>query len=171
MVRISELRTADEVRARDMQDLEYRREYERTRLANDIAIKVLQYRQANNLSQKELAARLGMRQPNIARLESGDHAPSLDTLSRLADALKLDFSVEVKPGQMRLRNPFRQASRSAGATVSTLASRVKKARVPATPQRSRIAAAPALSNPKRAGDRKPMTVTGRTAQTPRSKAK
>jgi ribosome-binding protein aMBF1 (putative translation factor) len=110
MVRLSELRSADEVRARDMQDAEYRRAYERTRLANDIAIKVLQYRQANRLSQRELAALLGMRQPNIARLESGDHAPSLETLSRLADVLRLDFSVDVKPGRMRLRNPVRQAS-------------------------------------------------------------
>ena len=59
MVRLSELKTADQVRAVDMQnDLEYRREYERTRLANDIAIKVLKYRLANGLSQAQLAQML-----------------------------------------------------------------------------------------------------------------
>jgi hypothetical protein len=37
MVKISELKTSDEVRSNDMQDPEYRRENERTRLANDVA--------------------------------------------------------------------------------------------------------------------------------------
>jgi hypothetical protein len=41
MVKLSQLKTAEEVRANDMQDPEYRREYERTRLANDVAIKVI----------------------------------------------------------------------------------------------------------------------------------
>ena len=103
MVKISELKTADEVRAGDMHDLEYRREHERTRLANDVAIKVIQYRVKHGLSQAALGRLLGMRQPNVARLESGDHEPSLATLSKLAEVLKQDFSVEVKPGRMRLR--------------------------------------------------------------------
>ena len=47
----------------------------------------------------------GMRQPNIARLESGEHEPSLSTLARLSSALGVDFSVEVKRGHLRLRNP------------------------------------------------------------------
>jgi len=66
---------------------------------------VLQYRRSHGLSQTELAALLGMRQPNIARLEAGEHAPTIETLSRLADVLKLDFSVDVKPGLLRLRKP------------------------------------------------------------------
>jgi ribosome-binding protein aMBF1 (putative translation factor) len=94
MVRLSDLKTAAEMRAGDMQDLAYRREHERTRLAGDVAIKVLRYRQAHGLSQTELAALLDMRQPDIARLEAGEHAPTIETLSRLADALKLDFSAE-----------------------------------------------------------------------------
>ena len=108
MVKLSELRTEAEIHERDMHDLEYRREYERTRLANDVAIKVIRYRQAHGLSQSELGRMIGMRQPHVARLEAGDHEPSLSTLARLSDALGLDFSVEVKRGHLRLRNPVRR---------------------------------------------------------------
>jgi transcriptional regulator with XRE-family HTH domain len=55
----------------------------------------------------------GMRQPNIARLESGEHEPSLTTLARLAAALDLDFSVTVKPDRMRLRYTVRDRPASA----------------------------------------------------------
>lgn len=103
MVKLSELKTAEEIRANDMQDPEYRREYERTRLANDVAIRVIQYRVMHGLSQAELARRLGMRQPNVARLESGEHEPTIATLSLLAQVLKQDFSVDIKPNRIRLR--------------------------------------------------------------------
>ena len=142
MVKLSELKTAAEVRADDMQDLAYRREYERARLANDIAIKVLHYRHAHGLSQTELASRLGMRQPNIARLEAGEHSPTLDTLARLADVLKLDLSIEVKPGKLRLRNPGQGKGR--GATVTAIGGRTKPVRA-AAPGGRRVAALAACS--------------------------
>lgn len=110
MVKLSELRKADDVRADHMRDADYKREHDRTKLANDVAIKVIQYRVAHGLSQTKLAARLGMRQPNVARLESGDHEPSLQTLSLLAEVLKEDFSVDVKPGGLQLRHPARLAA-------------------------------------------------------------
>jgi ribosome-binding protein aMBF1 (putative translation factor) len=110
MVRLSELRTAGAVHEQDMRDLDYRREYERTRLANDVAVKVIRYRVDCGLSQADLGKMLGMRQPHVARLGSGDHEPSLSTLSRLASALGLDFSVTVKPDRMGLRYVARGTS-------------------------------------------------------------
>jgi len=107
MVRLSELRTADEIHEQDMADPDYRREYERTRLAGDVAIKVIGYRARHGLSQSQLATMLGMRQPHVARLEAGEHEPSLATLGRLADTLNLDFSIEVKRDRLRLRYPAR----------------------------------------------------------------
>jgi ribosome-binding protein aMBF1 (putative translation factor) len=95
MVKLSELRTADEIHEQDMRYLDYRREAERTRLANDVAIRVLRFRTGHGLSQADLARMTGMRQPNIARLESGEDEPSLSTLARLA-ALGLDLSITVK---------------------------------------------------------------------------
>jgi ribosome-binding protein aMBF1 (putative translation factor) len=103
MVKLSDLRTADEIHQDDMRDLAYRREQERTRFANEVAIKVIRYRQARKLSQTALAELLGMRQPNVARLESGDHEPSLSTLARLSEALGEDFSVDIRSGHIELR--------------------------------------------------------------------
>ncbi len=102
-LKLSDLRTAEKIHQDDMRDLDYRREYERTRFANEVAIKVTSYRQAHGLSQSALAEILGMRQPNVARLESGDHEPSLSTLARLSEALGEDFSVDIKSGHIELR--------------------------------------------------------------------
>lgn len=110
MMKPSELRPETELHERDMRDLDYRREIERTRLANDVAIKVIRYRVTHKLSQAALAKIVGMRQPNIARLEAGDHEPSVATLARLADALGLDFSVDIKRGRVKLRSPARSTS-------------------------------------------------------------
>ena len=75
-----------------MRDPEYWREYERTQLADDIAIEVIRYRAEHNLTQAELGRMIGMRQPNVARLEADDHEPSLAILARLSLKLWLDLS-------------------------------------------------------------------------------
>jgi transcriptional regulator with XRE-family HTH domain len=38
-----------------------------------------------------------MKQPAIARLESGEHTPSLDTLWRLASRLGIEVHIDVTP--------------------------------------------------------------------------
>jgi predicted transcriptional regulator len=47
-------------------------------------MRVIGYRVDHGLSQTGLARLLGMHQPAVARLEAGDHEPSLATLSRPA---------------------------------------------------------------------------------------
>lgn len=44
-------------------------------------------RLAASLTQAELARRTGIHRPNIARVEAGRHTPSLETISRLANAI------------------------------------------------------------------------------------
>ena len=105
MVTFSEFRNADDIRVERMCDEEHRRKYERTKLADDVAIKVVQQRAALGISQAELGRRLGMHQANVSRLESGEHEPSLETLARLARVLNLDFSVDVTPERLMLRHP------------------------------------------------------------------
>jgi len=36
-----------------------------------------------------------MRQPHVARLEAGDHEPSLTTLRRLAHVFGVEFHIEI----------------------------------------------------------------------------
>jgi len=45
-------------------------------------------REDKGLSQRDLARITGLKQPQIARIESGDYLPTLETLWKLADALK-----------------------------------------------------------------------------------
>ncbi len=50
---------------------------------------VRRLREERGLTVTELAGRAGMQRPNLSRLESGKHEPSLHTLERVADALEV----------------------------------------------------------------------------------
>jgi transcriptional regulator with XRE-family HTH domain len=62
-----------------------------------VAEKVADRRQAQGLSQRELAELVGTTQSAIARLERGGRPPRIDTLLRIADALDCDLVVDLKP--------------------------------------------------------------------------
>lgn len=104
MVKLSELRSAEEIAAEELRDPRVRREYERTAFANAVAIRVIRYRAEHSLSQTALARQLGLRQPAVARLEAGEHEPSLATLARLARGLGIDFSIEITPTVLELKD-------------------------------------------------------------------
>ena len=61
----------------------YNEEMIRIRLANQIK----KIRNNKKLTQKAVAKRSGMPQSVIARMESGEHSVSLDTLNKIATAL------------------------------------------------------------------------------------
>ncbi|HWE56280.1 MAG TPA: helix-turn-helix transcriptional regulator [Acidimicrobiales bacterium] len=103
MARLSELTSATELHERDLADPGYRTEYERTRFANQVAIRVIRYRAEQGLTQTAFGRLVGMRQPHVARLESGDHEPSVSTLARLSAALGVDFSLAITPEGVRLQ--------------------------------------------------------------------
>lgn len=91
------------VNMKDLQEKRFREDpaarerWERTALARAVAIAVIRYRAARRLSQRALAKQLGMPQPHIARLELGEHNPSVDMLQRLAQGLGQTFVVAVAP--------------------------------------------------------------------------
>lgn len=58
-----------------------------------VGLEVKARREAAGLSQRQLAEIVGIRQPNIARLEAGDVLPTLGTLDRIANALGLTLEV------------------------------------------------------------------------------
>jgi len=55
--------------------------------ARRVAHRLKEIRTSLGLTASAVAARSGIRRPNISRIESGRHMPSLDTLERLAEAL------------------------------------------------------------------------------------
>ncbi|MCS6798519.1 MAG: helix-turn-helix domain-containing protein [Myxococcota bacterium] len=63
-----------------------------------IAARIRALRLAAGLTQKELAARAGMKRPNLVRVESGRHTPSLDTILRLAAAIGVAPARVLEPG-------------------------------------------------------------------------
>jgi transcriptional regulator with XRE-family HTH domain len=67
-------------------------------------MRVIGYRINNGLSQTGLARLLGMHQSAIARLEAGDHEPSLATLSRLARVIEVEFHIDITPDAFQLRD-------------------------------------------------------------------
>lgn len=76
---------------------ERRRGVEAARLRLDLAQAIQNLREKEGLSQSELAALVGTKQPNISRLENGDLAglPSLDLLGRVAAALNGRLDVRI----------------------------------------------------------------------------
>ena len=52
-------------------------------------------RAEHHLTQSALAARLGTKQPAVARLEPGERNPSFKTLARLANTLGFEFRIAV----------------------------------------------------------------------------
>jgi len=92
-MKLSDMTPFEEVLEEDLQDTAFRREWERTEIARAVALQVVQYRATHHLTQEELAAKIGIKQPAIARLEAGDHQPSVMTLRRLADRLGMEFHI------------------------------------------------------------------------------
>jgi ribosome-binding protein aMBF1 (putative translation factor) len=104
MPKLSDLTSASQIAAEELSDPEVRREHDRTALAHAVAMRVISYRVERGLSQTALAHKLGMHQPAIARLEAGDHEPSLATLSRLARDLGVEFHIDITPDAFTLRD-------------------------------------------------------------------
>lgn len=97
LVKLSQLQTSDEVLRDDLRDPEFRAEWDRTAPARAVAHTVLRYRTEHDLSQRALGRLLGMAQPQVARLESGEHNPSIEMLVRLSRALDLEFALNIRP--------------------------------------------------------------------------
>lgn len=83
----------------NMRDPEYRRNYLRIKVRVRIAGVIKSLRLSRGLTQKQLAARAGVPQPQIARLEglADERIPSLDFIIRLLSALESDASLVLRP--------------------------------------------------------------------------
>lgn len=88
-------KTASLLAAEEARDPEVAAELARTAVANQLAILVIQYRVDHDLTQTALARKLGMSQPAVARLEAGDHEPSVATLMRLARHLGITLRLQL----------------------------------------------------------------------------
>ena len=105
-----DMKTNDELAAHQLgADPDFRVEWERTALARAIAITIVRYRAQHDLSQRDLARRLGMKQPQVARLELGEVNPSMATLMLLASRLDIELTIDVRPAGSPARNVTKRA--------------------------------------------------------------
>ena len=101
-------------------DPENEAEADRLALADAVSVAVVRYRTSHKLSQTEFAKRLGWKQPHVARLESGDVTPSLESLQRLARAGVLEVQVK-RQGTIVRKVGVRRTSRTAASKKNMVA--------------------------------------------------
>ena len=77
-----------------LKDTAFKAEWDALEPEYQIINAIVSARKSNGFTQKELAARTGITQADISRLENGEANPSLKTIKRLAAALgkKLQIS-------------------------------------------------------------------------------
>jgi transcriptional regulator with XRE-family HTH domain len=120
-MKLSELRTNDRLIAEELRtDAEFRAAWAPTALGRAIAVAIVRYRADHGLSQRDLAERLGMKQPQVARLELGEVNPSMATLMRITSQLGIEVTIDVRPAGAPARNIARRAhSEDVVETIST----------------------------------------------------
>lgn len=114
-MKIGDMKTGEQVLEEQLaKNPAFREEWERLALARAVAESVSAYRREHGLSIRQLAEKLGVKHPQVVRLESGDHEPDLSSLRQLSRRLGLRFLVSVEPTSAR-RHFVR--GRPSGATV------------------------------------------------------
>ena len=109
-MKLSEMKTNDKLIAEQLsRDPEFRAEWERTALARAVAVAIVRYRSEHELSQRELSERLGIKQPQVARLELGEVNPGMETLMRVSGKLGIEFTIDVRPAGTPVHNVTERA--------------------------------------------------------------
>ena len=82
-----------------LQDDEFRKEYDDLQPEFDVIRAIVDARTSQNLTQKQLAERTGINQADISKLENGTRNPSMNLLKRLADGMGMALKIEFIPKQ------------------------------------------------------------------------
>ena len=78
-----------------MQNEEFAAEYEKLRPRYEIISQIIEARKEKNMTQEDLAKRIGTQKSNISRLESGNYNPSLDFLVKVAQGLGKELKLQL----------------------------------------------------------------------------
>ena len=85
----------EEVKKDMFKDEEFKAEYERLKPRYEAIEQIIRARKEQNMTQEELAKRVGTQKSNISRLESGNYNPSLDFLVKVAESLGKHLSIHL----------------------------------------------------------------------------
>ena len=87
----------ESVRKKLLANPEVRKEYEEHKAEFEIARSLIKARMKARMSQNEVDQKMHTSQSQVARLESGLHFPSFQTLYRYAQAVNRKISFEINP--------------------------------------------------------------------------
>lgn len=87
----------DDFLKEQLQDAEFRAEYESLEPEFAIMQAMIDARKSNGMTQKQLAEATGINQADISKLERGSGNPSLRTLQRLAAGMGMRLKLEFEP--------------------------------------------------------------------------
>ena len=76
-----------------LKDPEFKRGYEEEGRKLEVALQVIQLRKKKKMSQAALAKKIGTRQSNIARLESGQQNLTIEMLEKIARAFNQNLKI------------------------------------------------------------------------------
>ncbi|MDE7114516.1 MAG: helix-turn-helix domain-containing protein [Acetatifactor sp.] len=93
------MRKFDDFLDEQLQDEEFRKEYDDMQPEMDVIKAIVDARISQNLTQKELAQRTGINQADISKLEHGTRNPSINLLKRLAECMDMALKIEFIPKQ------------------------------------------------------------------------
>ena len=85
----------EEMKSDMLKDEEFKIEYEKLKPRYEAIEQIIRARKEQNITQEELAKRVGTQKSNISRLESGNYNPSLDFLVKIAESLGKKISVKL----------------------------------------------------------------------------
>ncbi|MFI3141676.1 MAG: helix-turn-helix transcriptional regulator [Clostridia bacterium] len=80
----------------NLQNPEFKKEYDALDANYEIVRQIIKARNEQNLTQQQLAEKIGIRQSNISRLESGNYNPSIELLKKVAFGLGKELHIEFK---------------------------------------------------------------------------
>ncbi len=86
----------ENIEARLMKDTEFKAEFEKLKPRYELIAQIIDARNQLNLTQEELAKRVGTQKSNISRLESGAYNPSLDFIIKVARSLGKEVHISIE---------------------------------------------------------------------------
>lgn len=82
-----------------MKNPDFVREYEAIEPEMEVIRAIVEARTSQNMTQKELAEKIGMNQADISKLENGTRNPSVNLLKKLAEGMGMKLKIEFVPKQ------------------------------------------------------------------------
>ena len=86
----------DDIEKRLMMDEEFKAEFEKLKPRYELIAQIIDARSKLNITQEELALRVGTQKSNISRFESGSYNPSLDFITKIARSLGKEIHINIE---------------------------------------------------------------------------